>query len=249
MIIFISPAKTFRKSNIKSSITPVFLNETQKIVTKLQKLSKNDIKTKMRVSDKVAMQTYDYYQSFNKDSQPAIYSYFGHQYRHIDIDSLDQNDLHYMHNHVYIMSGLYGLLRPLDLISFYRLEMQDKTLIDLYAFWSPKIDNHIKTHHKDEILINLASKEYGQIIDHLDQTYTIEFYQIKKGKKSIHSMEAKKLRGLILHYIIKHKISTLNDIKAITIDNYEFNQDLSKNKVITFTKDVSNEKITKINTQ
>lgn len=236
MILFISPAKTFRKSNINSNLIPIFKKDSDQLAHKLKKLTKPMIKTKMKVSDKVADQTYTYYQTYNEVLQPAIYSYFGHQYRHINPDDYTQDDIHYMQNHLYIMSGLYGLLKPLDLISFYRLEMQDQSITNLYDFWRPKIISHLKTNHKDDILINLASKEYGQLIDFLDQTYTIEFYQIKKDKPYIHSMEAKMLRGLMTTHIIKHQLSSIEDIKSIKINNYTYNQELSKMRLITFTK-------------
>jgi len=238
MILFISPAKTFRKSNIKPDSAPMFHHESEKIINKLKKLSKKDIKTKMKVSDKVAEQTYNYYQHFNENLQPAIFSYFGHQYRHIKPDEYSKADLKYIQNHLYIMSGLYGLLKPLDHISFYRLEMQDQTVKNLYNFWMPLITTYLNTNHKDDILINLASKEYGQIIEKLEQTYTIEFYQIKNGKPYIHSMEAKMLRGLMTSHIIKNQISTLDDLKKIIINNYTYDRSLSKDRLITFTKEI-----------
>jgi len=238
MIIFISPAKTFRKTNQKSDQIPIFQADTKKLVKQLKTLDIKHLKSSMNISDKVAVLTHQYYQHFGHDMQPAILSYYGHQFKHIDVDAFSLKDLQYMNQHLYIMSGLYGLLKPLDQISFYRLEMQDKTITNLYDFWTPKIKKYIDTYHKGEIFINLASKEYGQIIENLNHTYTIEFYQLKNDKPYIHSMEAKRLRGLFTNHLIMYKIKSLDEIKNISIDNYTFNEKLSNNKLMLFTKEI-----------
>lgn len=238
MILFISPAKTFRKTEMTTNQTPMFADETSLLLTKLKSMSVKTIEKKMKVSQKVADITYQYYQTFGKTSYPAIYTYFGHQFRHIKPESLSDSHINDMNHRLYIMDGLYGLIRPLDQISYYRLEMQDKSIRNLYRFWTTKITGYLKENHKDDIFINLASHEYGQIIKDLDQTYTIEFYQLKNDKLSIHSMEAKKLRGLMVNHIFSHQIDNLNDIYKIHIEGYKFNENLSKNKEIIFTKEV-----------
>jgi cytoplasmic iron level regulating protein YaaA (DUF328/UPF0246 family) len=236
MILFISPAKTFNSSDKSSDQKPLFQNETSKLLKHLKLLGKDQLKKDMKLSEKVAIKTHQYYQDFNKHLQPAIYTYYGHQYKFIDIDSFSTDQLAYANNHLYIFSGLYGLLKPLDPISFYRLEMMDKSFMNLYDFWAPKILSYLEKNHKDDILINLASNEFGQIIKNLDSVYTIEFYIIKNNKPTIHSMEAKKLRGLMTNYILTHKIKTLDQLKNINIENYTFNASLSSNQNILFTK-------------
>ncbi len=236
MILFISPAKTFRMTPIKPTDKPIFLTEAHYLVQCLQKISLKALKTNMKLSDKIAEQTHLYYQNFNLSTAPAIYSYFGHQFKHIAPDTLDKEIISYMNQHLYILSGLYGLLRPLDGLSSYRLEMQDQTITNLYNFWSDKIINHINMHHKNQLLINLASHEYGQLIEHLDNVYTILFYQIKHKKTSIHSMEAKKLRGLMTRHILTEKIDDLKTLKSVVIEGYTYNDTLSNDKTIVYTK-------------
>ena len=236
MMIFISPAKTFRETQIKSEQTPIFKKETADLLKQLKVLSVSDLKKGMHVSDKVAKQTHQYYQTFNNHLQPAIFTYYGHQFKHIDVDTFDQQQLKRLNQKLYIMSGFYGFLKPLDLISCYRLDMQDKTITNLYAHWTKTIQSYIQENHPNTPLINLASHEFGQMIEHLDQTYTIEFYQIKDQKPKIHSMEAKRLRGLMARYLILHDIRHIKDIKTIQLDGYTYNKKLSEERKIIFTK-------------
>lgn len=237
MILFISPAKTFNFSDRTINQIPIFKNQTQDLLKHLKPLSLDQLKINMKLSEKVAQKTYQYYQTFNDHLQPAIYTYYGHQYKFIDIDSFTEKEVNYLNHHLYIMSGLYGLLKPLDPISFYRLEMMDKSFMNLYDFWTPKIISYLDKHHKNDILLNLASHEFGQIIKNMDNVYTIEFYIIKDNKPTIHSMEAKKLRGLFTNYMIKNHIETLDTLKKITLENYTYNPKLSSDKTILFTKE------------
>ena len=238
MILFISPAKTFRKTDVTSHQIPMFMKETALLIKKLKSMSVKAIEKNMKVSKKVAETTHHYYQAFGETSYPAIFTYFGHQYKHINPESLSSKNIDDMNHRLYIMDGLYGLLRPLDKISYYRLEMQDKSIRNLYHYWTSKMSKYLGENHKNDIFINLASHEYGQIIKDLDQTYTIEFYQQKNDKLNIHSMEAKKLRGLMVNYIFSHQINNLQDIYNIHIEGYSFNKKRSRDKEIIFTKEV-----------
>lgn len=238
MILLISPAKTFKKSLKTYDQHPIFTQYTQILVEHLKSLSVEQLKSDMKLSLNVAQKAYDYYQAFNQHVQPAVFSYFGHQYRFIDAVSLDSRDLNYLNSHLYIMSGIYGLLKPLDMISFYRLEIKDRSFKNLYDFWRPQIINHLKSNHKHDIIINLASLEYGQLIKDLPHVYTLEFYQIKDEKLSMHAMEAKKLRGLITRHIILHRIKSLKALKAIILEDYAYNLELSNKNTLIFTKRV-----------
>ena len=237
MILFISPAKTFRKTNKTSNNSPIFLEEMKPLLTKLKSLSVKTLENKMKISQKVAETTHNYYQNFNESLSPAIYTYYGHQYKHINPDDFKEDEITFLNQHLYIMDGLYGLLKPLDLISYYRLEMQDKTIRNLYEYWTPIIKKYLDKYHKDDILINLASNEYGQIISDLEQTYTIEFYQLKNNKLRIHSMEAKRLRGLMVNHIVKHQIESLDDILKINLDGYIYKKENSNKKTLVFIKE------------
>jgi cytoplasmic iron level regulating protein YaaA (DUF328/UPF0246 family) len=238
MILFISPAKTFRKTTQSSDNYPIMKSDTLPLLAKLKSMSAKTLAKHMKISLKVAETTHEYYQNFDINPTPAIYTYFGHQYKHINPDALSEKQIRFMNDHLYIMDGLYGLLKPLDLISYYRLEMQDKTIKNLYKYWTPKITDYLKQSHKDDVFINLASNEYGQIIKDLNQTYTIEFYQQKNDKLSIHSMEAKKLRGLMVHHICKHQLTSVDDLYAIEIEGYRYSQKHSKEKTILFIKEL-----------
>ena len=238
MIIFISPAKTFRTPKETSTQIPFFSDETKQLIDKLKPLSVKTLEHKMKISEKVAQTTYEYYQNFGKDSYPAIFTYFGHQYKNINPEHLVDENVEYMNQHLYIIDGLYGLLKPLDLISFYRLEMQDRTIKNLYRFWKPKIISYLNTHHPDDIYINLASNEYGQIIKHLNQTYTIEFYKLKYDQLYTHSMESKRLRGLMVRTLLSNQVNSIEEIYNIDLDGSTYSLEHSKNRNIIFIKEI-----------
>lgn len=238
MILFISPAKTFRKTTETNNQHPMFMDEAETLLNKLKTLSPKTLEHKMKISKKVADQTYHYYQTFGEKASSAIYTYFGHQYKYIYPEGLTDQQIADMNQRLYIMDGLYGLLRPLDQISFYRLEMQDKTIRNLYRYWTPKIISYLNTCHKDDILINLTSNEYGQIIKDLEHTYSIEFYQQKHGKLSIHSMEAKKMRGLMVNHIFMNQLKDLKDLYDINLEEYTYSKEHSRNRTIIFIKEL-----------
>lgn len=221
MIILISPAKTFKKSDISYGQKPFFLDEANTLINQLKIMSKTDLRKKMKLSDKLTDEVYQYYQNFNQIHQAAIHSYYGHQYKQINIDQLEQKYHDNIKKHLYILSGLYGILNAYDDISFYRLEMMNKSLGNLYAFWKDKMTKYINTHHQHEVIYNLCSDEYGKLVKHLDQVITIHIYQHKNNTLSIHSMEAKRMRGLFVQHIIKNPDI---DIKTLNIDGYKFSK-------------------------
>ncbi len=234
MMIMISPAKTFKVHPLSRNQEPYFLSDAKLLHAKLSKLSKKMITKKMKVSDRLADSIYDQYQHFGKKENAAIFSYFGHQYRHIDALSLIPHYESSLSN-LYILSGLYGLLNAFDDISPYRLEMQDKTIGNLYDFWKPRLTAYIHDKFKHEVIYNLCSDEYGSLIKDLDQTITIEFYQLKNEKLSIHSMEVKKMRGLFARHMI---INPDQDVKTIEIDGYLFDPLKSNIQTYVFIKEV-----------
>lgn len=235
MLIFISPAKTFSSTLVPTEQKPSFLAEAKQLIEQLKMFSVANLKKKMHLSDALAKTTYHDYQTFGEETAPAIFSYAGQQYRYLNAQSLNPQALDWLNNHLYIISGLYGLLRPLDAISRYRLEMQDTSITSLYPFWMPKMENYLK-HSGKQIFINLASKEYSQVLTPFKQMITIQFYQLKKEKLSIHSMELKKMRGLFLRAMALHEVKSLEDIKKIAIENYLYEASLSNNHLLTFVK-------------
>ena len=254
MILLLSPSKTIDTSHTtssSSSSTPRFISEAEHIVNKLRKLNTNDLAKLMKISPKLSELNYDRYQHWNKDhnlsnSKQAILSFKGEVFTGLDAASFSDGDLSYSQSHLMILSGLYGVLRPLDLIQPYRLEISTKISIgnstSLYNFWqshiTKNINNELKEHSNNPI-INLASLEYFNAIDisKLEaNVITPVFKDFKDGKYKIISIYAKKARGLMTQYIIKNKIDKVEELKLFEQDGYFFNDKLSKAKELIFTR-------------
>jgi cytoplasmic iron level regulating protein YaaA (DUF328/UPF0246 family) len=236
MIVFISPAKTFSKTDVSSDSRPYFEKQTSKLISKLKKLSIDEIKNKMNLSDALACDVYGYYKHFNKHLTKAIFTYDGYQYKAIHALSYHPSDLSYLNQHVYIVSGLYGLVKPNDSISPYRLEMKDKSVCDLYAFWKPHFAKYMKTYHQNDILIDLMSTEYRKAFNGIPMIH-IDFYERKGNDLKSISMHVKKMRGLFLKTIVQNRIETINELKEIVIDQYIFNNELSNESHLIFVKE------------
>ncbi len=234
MIVMISPAKTFKTRFYTTDKNPYFNKGAQNFIAKLTQLDKDTIIKRMKVSSSLAEKIIYDYNHFGEKKNPAIFSYYGHQYKYFDIDSIDSIHYPYIHEHLFILSGLYGLLKAFDNISTYRLEMQDKTLMNLVDYWKPKITCYIKKFYKDEMIINLCSHEYGQLISDLDQTINISFKQ--NPDNLLHSMEVKKLRGLFAREIM---LNPDKNIKSIGIEGYIYQQSLSDKNNYTYIKEFS----------
>ncbi|MCR3905671.1 MAG: YaaA family protein [Tenericutes bacterium] len=239
MIILLSPAKTFSKIKVPSENKPLFYKDALLLASKLKKKSLLSIHRKMKISKDLAQNVYDYYQSFSNESLSAIHTYDGYAFKGLDVYSLEQNDLSYMQDHLYILSGLYGLVRPFDGISYYRLEMQDQTLKNLYRFWDKKINIYLKEQHPNELIVNLASHEYSKIIDSTQQVLTISFIQKINGQYKTISMHAKKARGMMARHLIINQTNDKNEIKLITFDGYRYDDTRSDSKTYFFIKELN----------
>jgi cytoplasmic iron level regulating protein YaaA (DUF328/UPF0246 family) len=235
MIICISPAKTFNLQPYSINQKPYLNKGAHMMIDQLKLLDKKTIVKKMSVSDKLADQIMYDYNHFGEKKNAAIFSYYGHQYRHFNVATLDPSYYPNLKKHLFILSAVYGILNALDDISVYRLEMQDKTIMNLYDYWSPKIPAYIRKFHKNETIINLCSKEYGRIIENLDHTINIEIYQKKQNKLSIHSMEAKRMRGLFARCLIENPST---DLKTLSIDGYCFNHEKSDEHHYIYIKEI-----------
>ena len=250
-MIVISPAKKldFNPYNIELETTsPYFLNKTKVLVSKLKKLQPSKIRSLLNLSDKLTELNYRRYQEFSTISQtekqkPAIYAFSGDTYLGLSSQEFSQIELKYAQSHLRILSGLYGLLRPLDLIQPYRLEMGTKTneLIDqtLYSFWSNEITDKIneglkKT--KSKFLNNLSSNEYFKSININkinSEIFTPVFYIKKNGELKPSGMFSKKCRGAMAKMIIKNKINDLKSLEKFSEYGYKFDsRDLKKNTFI-----------------
>jgi len=235
MKIIISPAKKLndRKINLQNTSDIQFLNETKYLIKELQKYSLIEIKKMMNISDKLALLNYERFQNWDLDSSdvmPAILLFKGDVYKGLKADSFSNEQLNFAQDHLRIISGLYGLLRPLDLVFPYRLEMgtniQTNKADNLYEFWNDKLRLNLISEMKDnEILINLASNEYSKALE-LNQfkqkVITPIFKDSKNGKLKVISFYAKRARGEMVNFIVQNKIKDISDVKSFDYGGYTF---------------------------
>lgn len=203
----------------------------------------------MSISDDLAQLNYQRNQEwqlpFTKDNaRPAVYAFNGDVYRGLDVYTLDTKNIDKLQDTVRILSGLYGVLKPLDLIQPYRLEMGTKLSIgknkNLYEFWKKKVTKALNEELEDnELFLNLASNEYFKAIDSKTlkvPVIEIDFKELKNGDYKTIGIYAKQARGLMARYIIDTNAKTLEDIKGFNLENYRFHEQLSKENRLVFTR-------------
>lgn len=254
MLIVISPAKKLdyeTPSKTKVYTLPDYLDDAEILIRRMRDFSVLDISELMHVSSKIAELNFDRYEAWNKRFTPtnakqAILAFMGDVYTGLDASSLKQADLKYAQKHLRILSGLYGLLRPLDLMKAYRLEMGTKLQTDkgknLYEYWGMKITDGLNAQMKaikTDALINLASNEYFKSVkvrQIAGNVITPAFKEYKNGDYKMIGIYAKKARGLMSRYIIENRLSDPQDIKSFDIDGYQFNKKLSSELNLVFTR-------------
>ncbi len=253
MIVLLSPAKSLNLEpiNVKSTTQPRLLEESESLVKVLRKKSVKSIKALMSVSDKIAELNVERFKAFEtpftkKNAKPAVMTFNGDVYTGLKADTFDQEDLKFAQGHIRILSGLYGLLRPMDLMQAYRLEMgtalKNGRKKNLYEFWDNKITDLINqdlSKSGSDIVLNLASKEYFSSVKPANIKGTIvsvDFKENRNGVFKVISFNAKKARGTMAHKIVKNKITTVNRLKRLSIDGYKFNKELSEEHRLVFTK-------------
>ena len=236
----ISPAKSLNLEsdlpNVKST-QPLFIKEALKINKVLKEKSKKSLSKLMNLSEKLSNLNWERNQSFEipftkNNSRPAIYTFNGDVYSGINISTFNNESLRSSQEKLRIVSGLYGLLKPLDLIQPYRLEMGTPLKIEkynnLYDFWINKITNSIvKETNDDEIIVNLASNEYSSAIDFdklKNNVISPVFKDFKNGKLKIISFYAKKARGLMARYLIENDAKSSNDIIGFSDNGYSYSE-------------------------
>ncbi|MEM6338626.1 MAG: YaaA family protein [Pseudomonadota bacterium] len=250
MISVISPAKSMNftdstPSNISSQL--VESKEMTKTLQALKKLSAQNIVKSMKVSEKIAELNYDRFQNFETlPEKQAIYAYNGDVYNNIDTETLDENSLHFSQEHLRILSALYGILKPLDMIKAYRLEMSCKiprlAPKGMNLFWQKNITERINLElekHKNKFLINIASNEYSASINTkmLDATLiNVHFRETRDGKLKNIALNSKRARGMLADYIIRNQIDHPDNIKTFNKSDYQFNRALSDSNNFYFTK-------------
>ena len=241
MKIVVSPAKTLdyeSKLPTTRGTQPEFLETASKLNRKLSRQSKKKISELMSISDKLADLNYTRYQEFEeehdkKNSRPAMYAFNGDVYTGLDAYTIPTDKLDKVQDTLRILSGMYGILRPLDLIQPYRLEMGTSIGIErkdnLYEVWQKKVTDYLNNElEDDELFLNLASNEYFKAIDTKKlKTEVISpvFKDFKNGKLKIISFFAKKARGSMVRYIIDNDCKTLEDIKGFDYDGYRFSEE------------------------
>lgn len=246
MLIVISPSKSqdFATEPILDFNTqPAFLSESEILIKELKKKSKKKISTLMDVSEDIASLNYERYKNFKtpftiKNSKQALLAFTGDVYTDIEVERYTKKEIEFAQNHLRIISGLYGLLKPFDLIQPYRLEMKiklkNKRGDNLYDFWGSKITDFINDELKTteyRTLINLASKEYFKAVKvgQLNGTIiTPVFKDFTNGEYKIVAIYAKRARGMMTNYIIKNKLTKAEDIKAFNEAGYEFDEKQSE---------------------
>jgi uncharacterized protein len=252
MKIVISPAKSlnFEKSlPTKEFSESIFLKESKKTHAVLKKVKPSELSSLMGISDKLADLNWQRNQvwklPFTPDNaRPAVYAFDGEVYNGLDVYSLPIEKLAVLQDKLRILSGLYGLLKPLDLMQAYRLEIGTKLSIgeskNLYEFWKTNITKALnKELAKGELFINLASNEYFSAVDIKTlkvPVITPEFKDYKDGKLKIISFFAKKARGLMVRYIIDTNSETIDDLKGFDYEGYRFDANLSKGNSLIFTR-------------
>lgn len=238
MKIVISPAKSLDyKSKLPTTrgTQPAFLDTTEKINSKLARMSKNKIGQLMDISNNLAGLNYERYRQFQpehtkENARPAIYAFAGDVYVGLDAYSIPTDKLDNLQGTLRILSGFYGILRPLDLIQPYRLEMGTSIGIDrkktLYDVWRKKVTESLNNEMEpDELFINLASNEYFKAIDTGKLKVPVinpVFRDFKNGELKIISFFAKKARGAMVRYIIDKDVMTLEDLKGFDYEGYAY---------------------------
>ncbi len=254
MLIILSPAKSLDLETPLPKLKPTqpaFLDRTQTLVDAARKLKSADLSALMGISDKLAELNVARFKAFERpftkdNARPAIYTFDGDVYTGFDVHSLKAADMHYAQSHVRILSGLYGVLRPLDLMQPYRLEMsialKTKTCVGLYSFWGDLLTRHLMVElaaHNDDTLINLASTEYFRVVHtKLIKTplVTPVFKELRGNKAQIISFFAKKARGTMARYLLTNRIDRAAGLKDFKADGYAYDPHLSDGKTFTFTR-------------
>lgn len=233
MKLVISPAKTldFETPAItKKHTQSLFPDETKDLLAKMKKLSSRQLGNLMDFSPKLSELNYERFQNFSKQpKKQAILAFNGDVYDGLHAHDFTEKDLEFAQEHLRILSGLYGLIRPLDLIQAYRLEMGTELKPNLYKFWGNKLTKELG----DELIINLASVEYFSAIKP-EQVINVHFKERKNGKPVIVALFAKKARGMMARYAIKNKIDKPEKLKNFDTANYKYSQELSDPKNFVF---------------
>jgi len=254
MLILISPAKTLDYSISVLDIKPTaisFPKESLELIKGLKKLKAKDLQDLMGISPKLGQLNFERFQQYEfpfkeEEAKPALLVFKGEVFVGINAENFSVEDMNYAQDHLRILSGLYGVLRPMDAILPYRLEMgtkySTKKFKHLYDFWGMKIHKVIQDlldAQEEKVLINLASNEYYKSVkaNKLDaRIITPQFKDFKNGQYKMISFFAKKARGLMTNFILKNRISNPDELKLFNREGYEYNDRLTEGDNWVFTR-------------
>ena len=252
MKVLLSPAKSLDfKSKLPTEKNSFlcFEKEAEYLNSILKTKSPKDLSDLMGVSTKIADLNYERNHSWSlpftsKNARQSVYAFSGDVYRGLDAYSINDDKIDFMQSSVRIISGLYGLVKPLDLIQPYRLEMGTKLSFDsnknLYDYWREKITNQLNSElSENEPVLNLASNEYFKAIDTKvikSDVYSANFKQLRDGNYKTIAIFSKKARGMMTRYIIDNNITDINSLKSFNIDGYVYHETLSSEKELIFSR-------------
>lgn len=252
MKLVLSPAKSLdfeSKLPTPKSTEACFLAEAERINRLLKKKSARSLSKLMHISDSLGQLNYERNQEWSlpftsDNARPAVYAFNGDVYRGLDVYTIDTKKLNKVEDTVRIISGLYGILKPLDLIQPYRLEMGTKFPVgknkNLYEFWRKKVTQALNDElADDELFLNLASNEYFKAIDTKAlkvPVINVSFKEFKNGDYKTIGIFAKLARGLMTRYIIDADAKTIDDVKGFNYDNYGLSAELSSDKELVFVR-------------
>lgn len=251
MLVIISPAKKLSVEGKKPDwfTTPQFIEHSEKLIKELRKYSPKKLQQLMSISDDLAQLNVERYQQWTinhdtENTKQALFTFTGEVYAGLNATSFKKNELEYAQQHLRILSGLYGVLKPMDAIHAYRLEMGTKLKIgkksNLYEFWGDTIVNEINNTLKannDKVLVNLASNEYFKAVNKkklATPVITPVFKDFTNGQYKTVMVYAKKARGAMAAFIMKNKIKTIEELTAFDTDGYLFNEEASSSKELVF---------------
>ncbi|MFV0393627.1 MAG: YaaA family protein [Coprobacillaceae bacterium] len=231
MKIIIAPAKQMKYTvPINKETNPVYLSKQKKLHTILKKYDASKLHDVMKISFKMANEVYNYFHQ-KEDSHPALHYYSGTVFKQLKLTSYKQEEQDYISSYLRILSAYYGVLSPYDLIQRYRLDMKMKIDdINLYSYWAADVKKYFK---EEDFIISLASKEFTNMIKH-PHIITIDFVEDKGDKLVRNAMYVKQARGKMLHYLIKEKITNIEELKKISFDNYHYHDSLSTKNNLVF---------------
>jgi len=250
MLAVISPSKTqdFELVQIDVFTQTRQIEQSQVLVDLLKDKTQGDIASLMSISDKLSKLNFDRFQTFStpftlSNAKQALLAFKGDVYNGIDAPSLSLDDFEFAQGHLRMLSGLYGVIRPLDLIQPYRLEMGTKLKNsqgkNLYEFWGDQI-SQVLNEDESEVIINLASNEYFKGIDKKSinaKIINIAFKELKNDTYKIIGIYAKRARGLMVNYMIKNRLTEPELLKDFNVEGYQFRQDMSDDLTWVFTRD------------